>query len=79
MILSCILLRKMDNVAVSGFGALIGLGRFGEIWALAKDANTETDAMTTGTKMRAIDRNIKNPPRSPGGHVLHGSVGMLQV
>ena len=31
MILSCILLRKMDNVIVSGCGAVVGLGRFGEI------------------------------------------------
>jgi hypothetical protein len=43
MILSCILLLKMDSVVVSGFGALIGLGRFGEIWALATDAKRETD------------------------------------
>jgi hypothetical protein len=35
MILSCILLRKMD-IVVSGFGAMIGLGRLGEMpWALA--------------------------------------------
>src|SRR5580658_7288056 len=64
-ILSCILLRKMDNVAVSGFGAAIGLGRFGEIWALAKEAKTETDTMPTGTMTRAMDRNISNPPTSP--------------
>src|ERR1700683_4813091 len=62
MILSCILLRKMDIVVVSGFGAAIGLGRSGEIWALAKDAKTETYTMPTGTTTRAIDRNIKNPP-----------------
>src|SRR5271170_3924763 len=60
MILSCILLRKMDNVVVSGFGALVGLGRLGETWALAKDANTETDTMPTGTTTRAMDRTIKN-------------------
>src|ERR1700722_9551277 len=42
MILSCILLRKIDSVVVSGFGAPVGLGRFGEIWALATDAKTET-------------------------------------
>src|ERR1700734_2348076 len=59
MILSCILLRKMDNVVVSGFGAAIGLGRFGEIWALAKDAKTETDTMTTRITTRTMDRNIK--------------------
>jgi|HubBroStandDraft_3_1064219.scaffolds.fasta_scaffold779255_1 hypothetical protein len=67
MILSCILLRKMDSVVVSGFGAVAGLGRLGEIWALAKDAKTETDTKPTGTRARAMDRNIKNPPRSPGG------------
>jgi hypothetical protein len=32
----------MDSVVVSGFGAPVGLGRFGEIWALATDAKTET-------------------------------------
>src|SRR5215469_16553299 len=58
MILSCILLRKMDNVFVSGFGSAIGLGKFGEIWALAKDARTETDIMPTGTTARAIGRTM---------------------
>src|SRR5580658_10012655 len=58
MILSCILLRKMDNVVVSGFGAVLGLGRSGEIWALAEDARTERDTMLTGTTTRAKDRNI---------------------
>jgi hypothetical protein len=48
----------MDSVVVSGFGAAIGLGRLGEIWALAKDAKTETDTMPTGTTTRAMDRNI---------------------
>src|ERR1700683_5583758 len=48
----------MDIVAVSGFGAAIGLGRFGEIWALARDARTETETMPTGTTTRAMDRNI---------------------
>jgi hypothetical protein len=67
MILSCILLRKMDIVVVSGFGAAIGLGRFGEIWAFTKDAKTETDTTPTGTTARAMDRNIENPPTSPGG------------
>src|SRR5580658_7718508 len=66
MILSCILLRKMDNVVVSGFGAAIGLGSFGEIWALAKDAKRETDTMATATTTLAMDRNIKNPPTAPG-------------
>src|SRR5580704_1289742 len=66
MILSCILLRKMDNVVVSGFGAAIGFGRLGEIWALAKDARTETNTMPTGSMTRAMDWDIKNPPRSPG-------------
>jgi hypothetical protein len=70
MILSCILLRKIDIVFVSGFGAMIGLGRLGEIWALAKDAKTETDTMPTGTTTRAMDRNIKNPPTSPGGSIM---------
>src|ERR1700722_14867416 len=65
MILSCILLRKMDIVVVSGFGSAIGLGM--RIWALAKDAKTETDTMPTGTTTRAMDRNIENPPISPGG------------
>src|SRR6202050_107964 len=58
MILSCILLRKMDNVVVSGFGAIVGLGRLGETWALAKDARTEIDTKPTGTTTRAMDRNI---------------------
>jgi hypothetical protein len=40
------------------------LGRFGEIWALAKHAKTETDAMATGITTRARDRNIKEPPTS---------------
>src|SRR5580658_1613030 len=66
MILSCILLRKMDIVVVSGFGAAIGLGRLDETWALAKDAKTETNTIPTGSTTRAMDRNIKNPPRSPG-------------
>jgi hypothetical protein len=57
----------MDIVVLSGFGAMIGLGRLGEIWALAKDAKTETDTMPTGTTTRAMDGNIKNPPTSPGG------------
>jgi hypothetical protein len=57
----------MDNVVISGFGAAIGLGRFGEIWALAKDAKRETDTRPTETTTRAMDRNIKNPPTSPGG------------
>ena len=48
----------MDIVAVSGFGAVIGLGRFGEICALAKDAKTETATMPTGITTRAMDRNI---------------------
>src|SRR5450755_1789901 len=61
MILSCILLRKMDSVVVSGFGAAIGLGMLGEIWALAKDAKTETNTMPKGTTTRAMDRNIKKP------------------
>src|ERR1700722_12256970 len=65
MILSCILLRKMDIVLVSGFGSAIGLGM--RICALAKDAKTETDTMPIGTTTRAKDRNIKNPPTSPGG------------
>jgi len=30
MILSCILLRKMEIVVVSGFDAVVGLGRLGE-------------------------------------------------
>src|SRR5580692_1731369 len=61
MILSCILLRKMDIVVVSGFGAIVGLGRLGETWALAKDAKTETAAMPTGTTTRAMDRNTTGP------------------
>src|SRR5579863_7692464 len=56
MILSCILLRKMDIVVVSGFDAMIGLGM--PCWALAKDAKTETDTTPTGTTTRAMDRNI---------------------
>jgi len=56
MILSCILLRKMDIVVVSGFDAMVGLGM--PCWALAKDAKTETDTMPTGTTTRAMDRNI---------------------
>jgi hypothetical protein len=58
MILSCILLRKMDSVVVSGFGAVVGLGRLGEIWALAMVAKTETNTTQTGTTKRAMDRNI---------------------
>jgi hypothetical protein len=63
MILSCILLRKMDMVFVSGFGGVGGLGKSGEIWALAEDAKTQTDIMQTdimptGTTTRAMDRNI---------------------
>jgi hypothetical protein len=58
MILSCILLRKMDSVVVSGFGAVVGLGRLGEIWALVKDAKTETSTTPTGSTTRAMDRNI---------------------
>jgi hypothetical protein len=57
----------MDIVVVSGFGAMIGLGRFGEIWALAEDAKAKIDTMPTGATTRAMDRNIKNPPTSPGG------------
>jgi hypothetical protein len=30
----------MNIVVVSGFGAVVGLGRLGETWALAKDAKT---------------------------------------
>src|ERR1035438_10009299 len=62
MILSCILLRKMDIVVVSGFDAMIGLGM--PCWALAKDAKTETDSMPMGTTKRAMHRNIKNPPNN---------------
>src|SRR5580704_4884468 len=67
MILSCILLRKMDIVVVSGFGAAIGLGRLGEIWALAKDAKMEKDTMPTGTTTRVMDRDIRKPPTCPDG------------
>src|SRR5580693_6292798 len=69
MILSCMLLRKMDIVAVSGFGAAIGLGRSGEIWASARDAKTETDSMPTGTTTRAMDWNIEDPPTTPGASI----------
>jgi hypothetical protein len=48
----------MDNVVVRGFGAAMGLGRFGEIWALAKDAKTEKDTMATGTTTRAMNLSI---------------------
>jgi hypothetical protein len=48
----------MDIVVVNGFGAAIGLGKFGDIWALAKDAKMETDTIPTGTTTRAMDRNI---------------------
>jgi hypothetical protein len=60
MIFSCILLRKMDSVVVRGFGAVVGLGRFGEIWALARGAGMEADNMPTATTTRAMDRNM-NP------------------
>src|ERR1700689_806029 len=76
MILSCILLRKMDSVVVSGFGAAIGLGRPGLIWALAKDAKAETNNIPTGTTTRATGRNIKNPPHlgcAGKGLEIHGS------
>jgi hypothetical protein len=52
----------MDIVAVSGFGAMVGLGM--PSWALAKDAKTETDTIPTGTTTRAMNRNIKNPPNN---------------
>jgi hypothetical protein len=48
------LLRKMDCVVVSGFGARVGLGKAGEIWAWATDAKTETDNTT-----QAMNRNIR--------------------
>ena len=41
MIVPCILLRKIDMVVVNGLGAVIGLGRLGKTWALAKDAKTD--------------------------------------
>jgi hypothetical protein len=44
----------MDIVVVSGFGALIGLGRLGEMpWALAKDAKVRLSA-TTARTMRQV-------------------------
>jgi hypothetical protein len=43
----------MDSVVVSGFGAPVGLGRFGEIWALAKDAKVRFSA-TTARTMREV-------------------------
>jgi hypothetical protein len=49
----------MDSVVVSGFGAPVGLGKSGEIWALATDAKTETDTTTTGITTRAMYRNIR--------------------
>jgi hypothetical protein len=48
----------MDIVFVNGFGAAIGLGKSGAIWAWAKGAKMETDTMPTGTTTRAMDRNI---------------------
>src|SRR5277367_722561 len=51
MILSCILLRKMDSVVVSGFDAMIGLGM--PCWALAKDATVRLSAPTART-MRQV-------------------------
>jgi hypothetical protein len=55
----------MDRVVVSGFGAPVGFGKFGEIWAFAKDVKTETNNIPTGSATRAMDRNMKNPPGSP--------------
>jgi hypothetical protein len=60
----------MDIVAVSGFGLMIGLGGLGWPWAFVKDAKTETDIMPTGTTTRATDRNIQNPPTSPGASIM---------
>jgi hypothetical protein len=68
MILSCILLRKMDRVMVSGFAALIGLGM--PCWALAKDPKAEREAMLTGTTMRAINRNIQEPSNMPWARII---------
>jgi hypothetical protein len=54
MILSCILLRKMDSVVVSGFGTAIGLGMpFG---ALATDATAKTNIAPKRATTRARDR-----------------------
>jgi hypothetical protein len=55
---------------------LIGLGRFGEIWALAKDAKTETDTRPAETTRRAMDRNIRSPPTSPGKRFCGDAAGI---
>ena len=56
--------QKMDKVVVSGFGAAIGLGRFGEIWALARDANRGNRHQANRNQYASDgSEHLKNPPR----------------